>query len=202
MIDEAHCITLSGHDYRPAYLSLQRLKVLFPKVPILCVTATGTFPFALDHSPYTHVKIHPSSFECHFRHDQDARSTQEDVSWSRSCSRFDHSLHVRFTFPSIAGAPVPILTLPFPCSAPLYRPNLNWSVVPKPQKAEQANQAIISYILNNHEGETGIIYCLSRADSENIAKEINANPKCKGKLKAAVCTFSSSLFLSPNIEEF
>ena len=84
--------------------------------------------------------------------------------------------------------------LPFSTSAPLYRPNLNWSVVPKPQKAEQANQAIISYILEHHEGETGIIYTLSRADSENIAKEINANPKCKGKLKAAVCTSTTFSF--------
>jgi len=47
-VDEAHCISEWGHDFRPDYRHLSLLKTLFPSVPLIALTATATEKIRMD----------------------------------------------------------------------------------------------------------------------------------------------------------
>ena len=48
VVDEAHCISEWGHDFRPSYLNIQALRELRPQIPCLALTATATLTVKED----------------------------------------------------------------------------------------------------------------------------------------------------------
>ena len=101
-IDEAHCVSQWGHDFRPEYVQLGRLRGLFPGVPIMACTATAD------------------------------PETRDDV-------------RLRL---GLADAAVYVTGFD--------RPNIRYTVVEKREPLHQLLQFLAA-----HEGESGIVYCLS-----------------------------------------
>ncbi len=110
-IDEAHCISHWGHDFRPEYRQLAELKTRFPKASVHAYTATAT----------------------------------ERV-------RTDIVEQLRLENPAVLVGS-------------FDRPNLLYRVIPKVRVDEQVRAA-----LERHRGEAAIVYCISRKDTESMAR--------------------------------
>ncbi len=111
-IDEAHCVSQWGHDFRPDYLGLSMLAETFPGVPRIALTATAT--------EATHRELTERLQMQQARH---------------FVSSFD-------------------------------RPNIQYRVEPKASPREQLHRLITA----EHEGDSGIVYCLSRRSVETTAQ--------------------------------
>lgn len=112
-IDEAHCVSQWGHDFRPEYLQLRILHERFPKVPRIALTATA--------DPKTRIEI------------SERLVLQNARVFTRS---FD-------------------------------RPNIRYHLHSNNQNTRSA---LLRFIRDEHDGESGIIYCLSRKRVEEIAE--------------------------------
>lgn len=65
VVDEAHCISEWGHDFRPAYTEVAKLREFHPEVPIMAVTATATPKVKEDIITHLNLK-NPEIFEAPF----------------------------------------------------------------------------------------------------------------------------------------
>ena len=110
-IDEAHCVSQWGHDFRADYLQLSLLHQRFPGIPRIALTATA-----------------------------DARTRQEII------DRLDLGEARKFT-------------------AGFDRPNIRYRIALK----QNARQQLLSFLRQEHAGDAGIVYCMSRRKTEETA---------------------------------
>jgi ATP-dependent DNA helicase RecQ len=110
-IDEAHCVSQWGHDFRPEYLQLAALHERFPGVPRVALTATA--------DPQTRGEI----------------------------------------LMRLALADARVFVASFD------RPNIRYTIVDK----QDARKQLLRFIRDEHAGDAGIVYCLSRKKVEETA---------------------------------
>ncbi|MBL7259138.1 DNA helicase RecQ [Paractinoplanes lichenicola] len=116
-IDEAHCVSQWGHDFRPDYLGLSMLHERWPDVPRIALTATAT------------------------------TATRDEIATRLQLTDARH-----FT-------------------ASFDRPNIQYRIVPKNEPRKQ----LLDLLRSEHPGESGIVYCLSRASVERTAEFLVQN---------------------------
>ncbi len=110
-IDEAHCVSQWGHDFRPEYLQLSVLHERYPGIPRIALTATA--------DPQTRQEI----------------ITRLALDEARVfISSFD-------------------------------RPNIRYTIVDK----DDTRRQLLNFIRDDHDGDAGIVYCLSRKKVDETA---------------------------------
>ncbi len=116
-IDEAHCVSQWGHDFRPEYLGLSALHEHWPDVPRIALTATAT------------------------------DTTREEIARRLS---LEDAAHFVSSFD---------------------RPNILYRIVEK----NEVKRQLLAFIREEHPGDSGIVYCLSRARVDDMAAFLSEN---------------------------
>ncbi|GAA4784506.1 DNA helicase RecQ [Streptomyces ziwulingensis] len=116
-IDEAHCVSQWGHDFRPDYLSLSLLGERWPDVPRLALTATAT------------------------------HATHQEIT---------ERLHMPAARHFVAS---------------FDRPNIQYRIVSKTDPKKQ----LLNFLREEHAGDAGIVYCLSRNSVDKTAEFLSRN---------------------------
>ncbi|TDD94168.1 DNA helicase RecQ [Actinomadura rubrisoli] len=116
-IDEAHCVSQWGHDFRPDYLMLSGLHERWPDVPRIALTATAT------------------------------EATRTEIATRLNLDRARHFV------------------------ASFDRPNIQYRIEPK----TDAKRQLLHLLQNEHKGDAGIVYCLSRNSVEKNAEFLCQN---------------------------
>lgn len=117
-VDEVHCCSQWGHDFRPDYKSLGILKRQFPNAPLIGLTATAT------------------------------NDILEDVKKILCVQR-----GITFT-------------------ASFDRPNLFYEIRQKPARFESCIEDMVRVINSRYKGKSGIIYCFSQKDTEQVTMSL------------------------------
>jgi ATP-dependent DNA helicase Q1 len=154
VIDEAHCVSQLGHDFRPDYQKLSILRNLFPAVPILALSATCPPNVLKDLLKI--LKMDPVV---------DGKS-RTAILWymftPRSIRLLPQTHRQEELFTSHHPSTVCLLILTNSWPTNILGKNLHYRVIGKPASAPAVIQAIVDYIIENHRGHTGIVYCLSK----------------------------------------
>jgi ATP-dependent DNA helicase RecQ len=116
-IDEAHCVSQWGHDFRPDYLALSLLGERWPDVPRLALTATAT------------------------------DATHREITERLNMPAARHFV------------------------ASFDRPNIQYRIVPKSDPKKQ----LLGFLREEHPGDAGIVYCLSRNSVDKTAEFLSRN---------------------------
>lgn len=120
VIDEVHCCSTYGHDFRPDYKFLGIMKRQFPKTPILGLTATASNHVVDDVKKILNMQ---------------------------NCLLFKSSFN---------------------------RPNIYYDVRSKPSSHDDCMNEISKLINEKFSNKSGIIYCFSQRESEQVSQDLNS----------------------------